>query len=106
MNPLIKLVHRPTTAKLIDRACDAPYSLEKTDEVLLFAIYLIAVASLTTQDCQRTLGEARRTLLTRHEKLCREALVRARFLRTSSLQVLGGFVMYLVRDQRLSNSKH
>ena len=97
VNPLSKVVHRPTTAKLIDRACDAPQSLDKAEEVLLFAIYLAAVGSLTTHECQRALGEARRTLLTRYEKLCREALVRAKFLRTSSLQVLAGFVTYLVR---------
>lgn len=97
VNPLSKVTHRPTTAKLIDRACDAPHSLDKADEVLLFSIYLSAVASLTANECQRTLGEPRRTLLTRYEKVCREALVRSKFLRTSNLQVLSGFVMYLVR---------
>lgn len=96
VNPLSKLIHRPTTAALIDRACNQIQNLEKADEVLLFGIYLSAVVSLTAEQCRRLLRETRACLSLRYQIACREALVRAKFLKTSSLQVLAGFVMYLV----------
>jgi hypothetical protein len=97
VNPLVKIVHRPTTAKLIEQVCTKEAVLDKADEVLLFSIYLAAVISLTTEECRRHFGELRAVLSTRYQKACREALVRVKFLRTSNLHVLTGFVMYLVR---------
>lgn len=96
VDPMTKVVHTPTTAKIIDRACEVPRNLDKADEALLFAIYLSAVISMTAEEVRNSMGEPRSSLSQRYQKACREALVRAKFIRTSNVRVLASFVIYLV----------
>ena len=96
VNPLSKLVHRPVTEKLIQRACEDVRSIDRASEALLFAMYFTAVGSLSPDECQNLLSDSKSVLQKRYRYACRGALARAKFLRTSDLRVLTAFVIYLV----------
>lgn len=61
----------------------------------MFAIYAAAVMSLKDDECKRTLGEPRETLLPRYNSATKTALSRAKFMGTNSIVVLQAFVLHL-----------
>ena len=71
-------------------------NVSKALEALMFAIYSSAVNSMTEEECQRMIGEARLTLLDRYTFATHQALLRAKFLKTSDIVLLQAFVLFLV----------
>jgi hypothetical protein len=65
-------------------------------EALMFSIYLVAVTSLTDQECETMLNESRTDLLTRYSHAIQQALANARFLKSLSLSTLQALCIYLV----------
>ena len=96
VNPLIKIVHVPTTQNLIQEASQDLDSTTKSVNALLFAIYLAAASSLTDQECPALFGEPRSTLLSRYKYAAQKALLSANYLKSPDLMVLQAFVIYLV----------
>ncbi|MCJ1432574.1 hypothetical protein MMC27_001931 [Xylographa pallens] len=96
VNPLTKILHRPTMQKQIIEASDDLDHVSKALEALMFAIYALAVSSMTEEECQRTIGEAKLTLLDRYTFATHQALLRAKFLKTSDIVVLQAFVLFLL----------
>ena len=66
----------------------------------MFAIYSVSVMSLSNDECKQRLCEPRKTLLARYITATKGALLRARFMGTTSLVVLQALVLHLlsVRD--------
>ena len=66
----------------------------------MFAIYSVSVMSLNDDECQQILCEPRKALLSRYIAATKRALLRARFMGTTSLVVLQALVLHLlsVRD--------
>lgn len=64
---------------------------------MMFAIYTLAVTSLSEVECEITFQENKHSLLGKYQKACRQALINARFLQTSDLMVLQAYVLFLVR---------
>lgn len=62
----------------------------------MFAIYALAVFSLSEEECTTQFGEARKSLLGRYRYATRIALSKARYMSTSDLQVLQAFLFYLI----------
>lgn len=96
VNPLSKVLHAPTVQVLI---LDATQNLETVPDdtiALMFAIYTAAVASMSDEDCNKKIGEARSSLLTKYSFATQQALAKARFLKSSTLHVLQAYVLYLV----------
>lgn len=96
VDPMIKMVHVPTTETFIMRAKHNLDSLSKGVEALLFAIYFAAVTSLTQQECRESLGESKHTLLAKYRFCVEQALARAGFLKAQELLLLQTFVIFLV----------
>jgi hypothetical protein len=97
-NPLIKIVHVPTLQK---RIIDASWNLQdisKQIEALLFAIYLLAITSLSPSDCQMYFGHDKAPLLKRYRKGAVQSLMAADLFSTRDLEVLQAFVLFLVGD--------
>ena len=82
--------------KQISEASSDLDNVSKALEALMFAIYAVAVSSMTEEECQRTIGEAKLTLLDRYTFATHQALLRAKFLKTSDIVVLQAFVLFLV----------
>lgn len=62
----------------------------------MFGIYATATMSLTEEEVKTNFGEEKATLLSRYQSGCRQALLRAGFLRSSDMTILQGLLLYLV----------
>ena len=66
----------------------------------MFAIYLIAVTSLKTEECETMFGEARSTLLSKYSHGTQQALVNAKFLKSLNIYSLQAFALFLLALRR------
>ena len=106
INPLTKLLHAPTVQQHL---LDASANLEKISrewEALMFAIYLSAIQSMSTHECQNVMGEAKGVLVRRYHTAVRSALLRANFTSSLDLLLVQAFALYLlsVRQYHEPNS--
>ena len=95
VDPVFKILHIPSTAKMIDTISKQPGLASKADECLLFSVYHFAVFSMTEAHCTMMFGEPRDILRRRYHRAARQALVNASFLKTTDLAVLQAFVLFL-----------
>ena len=100
IDPLTKVVHVPTLRPAIQKAASNTETIPRSFEALMFAIYSASVMSLSDDECRQRLCEPRKTLLSRYISATKAALLRARFMGTTSLVVLQALVLHLlsVRD--------
>jgi hypothetical protein len=96
VDPLVRVLHRPTAKNILINASSNTDSLSRSAEALLFSIYYGAVASLTPEQCQSLLGESKDSLSKRYRFATEQALARAGFLNSSSLMLLQAFVFFLI----------
>lgn len=96
VEPICKILHLPSTGKLVATVSQQPAVASKADECLLFAIYHFAVFSMTDDECAKKLGDSRSFLLSRYNLATRQALVNATFLKTTEMSVLQSFMLYLI----------
>ncbi|KAF1962561.1 hypothetical protein CC80DRAFT_462740 [Byssothecium circinans] len=96
VNPLLLVVHGPTTQMHIIEAAGNNKNIKPTVEALLFSIYSSAVFSLSDEDCLITLGSSKGELLTRYQFGCQQALANSGVLRTTDRDCLTAFFLYLV----------
>lgn len=101
VNPLLKVTHTPTLqARIIDAAGDVA-NISPPLEALMFAIYCIAVFSLSDDDCRISFGTPRQDVLRAYQLGAREALLRCDFLRSADRDCLTAFHLYLVSQHGL-----
>lgn len=100
IDPLTKVLHVPTLQPAIEKAASNIESIPRSFEALMFAIYAAAIMSLNDEECKQKFGEPRKTLLSLYITATKGALLRARFIGTTSLVVLQALILYLhsVRD--------
>jgi hypothetical protein len=96
VNPLIKVIHAPTMQREILKAMDNLQEVDKPLEALLFSIYTIVVASVSTTDCLSMFACERAPLLAQFRTATQQALVDADFLRTTDFQVLQALLLFMV----------
>lgn len=96
VDPLIKILHRPTVEREFDVFMINPDNnpLSRTTEALFFAMYFAAVTSLTPESCQRQLGEDRGLLVLQYRQGVELALARADYLNNTSLESLQALTLY------------
>lgn len=95
VEPLCKILHVPTTARMVQAVSQQPATASKADECVLFAIYLFAIFSMAEEECLEKLGQDRSTLMQQYHFAARQALVNASFLKTTELPVLQALVLFL-----------
>jgi len=96
VDPLTKVLHRPTVQNLLGNVCDDPTALTREIEALLFAICFAAAVSVSPIQSQKCFGETKQALVRRFRFAAEQALARAGFLTSSSLMVLQAFVIYII----------
>ncbi|KAL1849629.1 hypothetical protein VTK73DRAFT_9841 [Phialemonium thermophilum] len=100
VNPLLKISHVPTLQGQIVAAGADPSKISKPLEVLMFAIYFIAVTSMRDEEVQSTFGEDRAVLLGKYHNATQQALVNASFMKSTELMVLQAYFLYLLAAGR------
>lgn len=98
VDPLMKILHKPTTEKAFDlyMVNPADHPLSRATEALFFAMYFAAVTSLKPDSCLKQLGEDRRLLSVQYKQAVERALARADYLNSTSLETLQAFMIYSV----------
>lgn len=96
VDPIAKVIHKPSTLAMLQRAAANPSSAPKPDECLLFSIYHLAVMALTDHECMELLGQSRAPLQVKYRDALRHALVNAGFLKSIDIAVLQAFVLFLI----------
>ncbi|KAI9773754.1 MAG: hypothetical protein M1835_006104 [Candelina submexicana] len=105
VDPLIKILHRPTMQKMIYQVKDNLEEIGKGNEALLFAMYFSVVTSLPPHDCRNMLGEEKDALLSRFRFGVEQALARANLLTSQELVTLQAFVIYLISVRRHDDTR-
>ncbi|KAF9773448.1 hypothetical protein IL306_008730 [Fusarium sp. DS 682] len=95
VNPFIKIIHVPTLQKRILDASWDPVNIPKPLSALMFAIYLLAVTSMSSEDCQTSLGDGRSALLKRYQTATIRALAEADFLTTKDFETLQAMTLFI-----------
>jgi hypothetical protein len=96
-NPLTKIIHVPTVQPHVLDATSSTPNLPKNIEALLFAIYTLAVVSMTKEESEDVLGMPKEKALARFSAGLRSCMIRLGFLKTHDLITLQALVIYLVR---------
>lgn len=96
VEPLCKVLHIPTTARIVETVSQQPLSASRADECLLFSIYHFAVFSMADDSCMREFGQSRTALLHRYQFAVRQALVNASWLKTTEMPVMQAYVLFLI----------
>jgi len=105
VDPLVKVIHVPTTEPKILGAKDHLDNLQKGLECLLFAIYYGAITSLMPNECVEFFGEEQVVLLSRYRFGLEQALARAHFLTSDEIIVLQAFVIFLILLRRNDDAR-
>ncbi len=95
VDPLLKIMHVPTTQAQILRACSHLDTIPPPVEALMFAIYYAAVTSLQTST-QSLLSEEPGVLLDRYKFGLEQALVKANFMTMPDMPALQALTLYLI----------
>jgi len=96
VEPLCKILHVPTVAKMVEAVSVRPDTASSVDECLLFAVYHFAVVSMSDDECTQKLGQPRARLMKRYHSATRQSLVNAAFLKTTEMAVLQALVLFLL----------
>ena len=96
VNPLTKLMHAPTIQQRLLDASARLENISKEWEALMFAIYLSAIHSMSTDECQSIVGESKGVLVRRYHAAVKSALLRAKFMSSLDLLLVQAFTLYLL----------
>lgn len=98
VDPLFKVLHRPTCQAKILAAADTLGStpIDSGLEALMFAMYMLAVISLTDEGCLRQFGQEREKLIAQYKYGTEAALANADFLSSLELMTLQALTIYLL----------
>ncbi|RYP65743.1 hypothetical protein DL769_006237 [Monosporascus sp. CRB-8-3] len=99
-NPLFKLTHTPTLQVRIIEASAAIDKVSRSLEALMFAIYLIAVNSITEEEALATFNEEKLALIAKYHHATQQALINADFMRTPDLTLLQAYLLYCIGSRQ------
>lgn len=93
VNPLSKVIHVPSAECFVTKVLDA---LNPSQLALVLAIHTAAVVSMSKSQCMGIFGHSREHMVVSYIQATQAALAAAGIMKTHSLIVLQGFVIYLV----------
>ena len=96
VHPLVMIFFDWEIEPIVLRAAKDANALTHGEQVLVFAILLIAIMSLSEEQCLDMLHEKRSQALTRFQEAVESSLLVADFIATSDRLVLQAFMLYLV----------
>ncbi|KPI44268.1 putative transcriptional regulatory protein [Cyphellophora attinorum] len=105
VNPIFKFIHNPTFSKALEKAIANIDRVPRGFEALMFSIYATAVISLPAEDCRDEFGASKTSLINRYVSATQNALLRAKFMGTTSLVVLQALLLHLVAIRESSEPR-
>jgi hypothetical protein len=99
VDPITKILHFPTFWTSLSNGIANPKDIPKSLESLIFVFYFVTVSSLDIDECLSLFGEQRSIVSARYKFASHQALMNARFLKSSNLTTLQAFSLFLVRNR-------
>lgn len=96
IDPVVKILHVPSFEKKFNDAYKDLQRLEASTEALMFSVYYSVVASLSVDTVQAEFKESKDNLLKRYQFAIKQALSKAKFMKSKELAPLQAFTHYLV----------
>ncbi|KAG6355727.1 hypothetical protein INS49_003691 [Diaporthe citri] len=96
VEPICKVLHIPSSTKMVDEVSRKPETASREIECVLFAVYHFAVFTLTEEKCEKLFGRSRDALMQKYHLATRQALVNASFLTTTDISVVQALVLFLL----------
>ncbi|ETN42291.1 uncharacterized protein HMPREF1541_04232 [Cyphellophora europaea CBS 101466] len=93
VDPLLKATHTPSLQPLIIEAASDMKNISAPLEALMFGIYCVSIVSL---DSNSLFGVPKKELLRTYQFGCQQALINCGVLRSTNLDSLTAFFLYLV----------
>ncbi|KAL9000245.1 MAG: hypothetical protein Q9169_001147 [Polycauliona sp. 2 TL-2023] len=87
VDPLAKILHRPSTEKTLREAAKDLDHISKPLEVMMFSIYFAAVTSLSDEECINMTGIEKESALKKYRFGFEQAMARVGFLNTTELSL-------------------
>ncbi|KAL4787516.1 hypothetical protein BJX76DRAFT_354225 [Aspergillus varians] len=95
VDPLIKVVHRPSASRILRNGLDNPTSLNEGQGALLQVIYLACVSAMDAADIQSSLQMSKSTARSTYRMAAEQALARAGFLTTNDWTIMQALVLFI-----------
>ncbi|KAL1901036.1 hypothetical protein Sste5346_002102 [Sporothrix stenoceras] len=105
VDPVVKILHIPTTSKVIRDARTNLDNISPAAEALMFAIYYAAVNSLEESEIQTNFMAEKNVLVNKYRFALEQALAKANFLISSDLVTLQAFVLLLVLVRKQEDTR-
>ena len=96
VNPLSKCLHGPSVQREILEASASLDTVSTQLEALMFSIYTLSIASLSSEEVESIMQEPRSVLLSRYTAATKQALIKTDFLRSYNMTVLQALLFYLL----------
>ncbi|PMD31717.1 hypothetical protein L207DRAFT_558487 [Hyaloscypha variabilis F] len=98
VNPLTKILHVPTFQQRIFEVSWNIPSISKPTQAIMFAVYTLAIGSLSPSDCLKLFDQDKNTLFEQYRKSTVQSLIAAELSSTRDIEVLQAFVLFLLSD--------
>ena len=95
IDPLVKVLHRPSTESILCKAGKAPTSLNYAETAILFTIYFSSLSVMSDADVEACFKVCRSTAMTTYKEAAEQALGRANLMATGDLATLQAFVLFM-----------
>ncbi|KAL3463250.1 hypothetical protein BJX64DRAFT_126196 [Aspergillus heterothallicus] len=105
VDPLIKVVHRPSASRILRSAMDSPTSLNEGQGALLQVIYLACISAMDEADVQANLQMSKATAVSTYRMAAEQALARAGFLTTNDWNTMQALVLFIALSRLQNNHK-
>ncbi|KAL2818335.1 hypothetical protein BJX63DRAFT_71082 [Aspergillus granulosus] len=105
VDPLIKVVHRPSASRILRSGMDNPTSLNEGQGALLHVIYLACISAMDEADIQANLQMSKATAVSTYRMAAEQALARAGFLTTNDWNTMQALVLFIALSRLQNNHK-
>ena len=95
IDPLVKVLHYPSTDRLLCKADQAPTSLNNAETAILFTIYFSTLSALSDKNAEEYFKTSKASAMAAYREATEQALVRANLTATDDLTTLQAFVLFL-----------
>lgn len=105
IDPLVKVVHRPSASRIIRTGLDDPASLNESQSALLQVFYLACLSAMDAADVHSNLDMSKSTALSTYRMAAEQALFRAGFMTTNDWTTMQALVLYIAISRFQNNHK-
>ncbi|KAK0657873.1 fungal-specific transcription factor domain-containing protein [Cercophora newfieldiana] len=105
VDPILKILHIPTTSKLIREVRTSLDNLTPPTEALMFSIYYAAITSLDEEEVKLNFGAEKDFLLQQYRFALEQALAKSNFVTSPDLTIAQAFILFLVLVRRHDDTR-